>query len=252
MPIFFNNKTNLSFTYEKTIPCSILNKLNIFALQLYGLYRNTVYDSYKPKEDLAKDIKEFKQQYVETKNSKLISNPLYQDPVYHYAVAASIGAISEWKDSNENMQAYIAYQTVNGHQKKVGFVHFTEKSMNGKSVVYIAQAGVTHRGQGIGKCLMECVLSHYPAETEFYILTLTFNTEAKALYQDALKFVPIQQSEVAQFGLDERYCGFKQTTSKEQILAIKNKQSNQPPAITTQSFSEHKDENNYYAVRQGM
>jgi hypothetical protein len=132
--------------------------------------------------------------------------------------------MQEWKDSDSKMKAYIAYQEIDGHKKKVGFVHFIEKTVEGKPVVYIAQAGVSNPSQGVGRRLMECVLAHYPAETEFYILTRVFNTEAKNLYQKRFGFSPIEEKEIKQLGYDSRYWGFKHTTSQKEVELIKNKQ----------------------------
>ncbi len=90
--------------------------------------------------------------------------------------------------------------------------------------MYIAQAGVQSRGAGIGRHLMECVLSRYPAGTEFYILTRVFNSDAKGLYEKRLGFKPIEDEEIIALGYDDRYCGFKHRTSPEEIDAIKSRQ----------------------------
>ncbi|MFC3909290.1 GNAT family N-acetyltransferase [Legionella dresdenensis] len=210
----------LDFIPEKTV-CK--GKVNLAALSLYGLYRNAVYDSYKEKPDLAEDIKTRKKEFVEQALSNT-NNELYNDPLYHYSVAASLGAMQEWKDPAEKMHAFMAYETVNGVKNRIGFVHFNEKLVDSKPVVYIAQAGVQLRGTGIGRHLMECVLSHYPADTEFYILTRVFNSDAKGLYEKRLGFKPIENEEVRALGFDDRYCGFKHRTSLEEIDAIKTRQ----------------------------
>jgi hypothetical protein len=123
------------------------------------------------------------------------------------------------------MKCYIACKYEKGRKSKVGFVHFKEDTVDGKPVVYIAQAGVQDRGKSIGRRLMECVLAHYPPETEFYILTRVFNTDAVALYQERLKFQPIGETEIKQLGYDERYCGFRHTTTESEVSAIKAKQA---------------------------
>ena len=107
---------------------------------------------------------------------------------------------------------------------RYGFINFVGKTVRNKPVVYIPQASVLHRGEGVGRRLMECVLTHYSAGTEFYILTRVFNTEAKVLYKDRLGFAEISDDEVTELGYDERYCGFKHTTTAEEIAAIKQKQ----------------------------
>ncbi|KTD52983.1 Uncharacterised protein [Legionella quateirensis] len=71
---------------------------------------------------------------------------------------------------------------------------------------------------------MECVLSQYPADTEFYILTRVFNSETKGLYEKRLGFKPIQAEEIIALGYDDRYCGFKHRTSFMEIDAIKGRQ----------------------------
>lgn len=234
MPIIFQDASaEIEYEYYDQLPSKTTNlrikgepayKVNVSALHLYGLYRNSVYDSYKEKADLATDIKERKNEYQEAKESKLAEHTLYKSPLYHYSVAASLGAMKEWKESNGSMKCYIAYQNKDGHRTKIGFVHFTEQTVNDKKVVYIAQAGVLNRGHSIGRHLMECVLAHYPANTEFYILTRVFNTEAKNLYQKRLSFTPIEANEIQQLGYDSRYCGFKHSTTEQEIGTIKGKQ----------------------------
>ncbi|ARH01140.1 hypothetical protein [Legionella micdadei] len=72
---------------------------------------------------------------------------------------------------------------------------------------------------------MECILSHYPAGTQFYILTRVFNTDAKNLYGKRLGFEPIEEKEVSDLGYDARYCGFKHTTTVAEVEAIKARQT---------------------------
>ena len=105
------------------------------------------------------------------------------------------------------MRAYIAYDE---HNKKVGFVNYSATIVNQQAVVYIAQAGVKSLRKSIGRWLMECVLSDYPAGTQFYVLTRLFNIEAKTLYEHRLKFSPVEAKEITELGYDPgRYCGFK-------------------------------------------
>lgn len=223
MPIKYADSLNpVSYEYSDCIPNEKVckGKINLAALSLYGFYRNSIYDSYKEKQDLAEDIKTRKKEFIEPGNTE----GLYQDPLYHYAVAASLSTMQEWQDTTNNMHAYMAYEAKNGVKKRMGFVHFNEKMIGERPVVYIAQAGVQSRGTGIGRHLMECVLTHYPAGTKFYILTRVFNTDAKVLYENRLGFSPIEEEEIRALGYDERYCGFKHTTSLEEINAIKSRQ----------------------------
>ena len=199
-------------------------RINISALILYAIYRTVVFDSYELKPNLADDIRSHKNEYHEMTGSRLAANPVYTNPVHHHSVAASLGAMKEWLDPKENMQCYFAYQNVNGHKRIVGFIHFQEKIMGSDAVVYIAQAGVINRSTGVGRRLMECVLSHYPGGMHFKILTRVFNTEAKSLYQDRLLFSPMREEEVSHLGYDNRYCGFEHTTSDDEVAAIKKKQ----------------------------
>lgn len=67
---------------------------------------------------------------------------------------------------------------------------------------------------------MECVLSHYPSETHFELVTRIFNHEAKTLYKERLNFTLIHETEIRELGYDERYCGFKHKTSIEEIRLI--------------------------------
>lgn len=241
MPIVFKDTADdIQFEYCDALPSNTVNlrikgepvyRINTTAFRIYGFYRNSIYSSYKEKADLAQDIKERKKEYHEKPGLKLSTTPTYQDPLYHYSVATSLGAMKEWQESKGEMKSYIAYHTKDGHRSTVGFVHFNKQVVDGRPLIYIAQAGVLNRGTGIGRHLMECVLSHYPAGTEFYILTRLFNTEAKNLYGKRLKFSPIDESEVQQLGYDNRYCGFKHTTTPDEVAAIKVRQMPAPRKI---------------------
>lgn len=228
MPIKLNDiKGDFSFEYHDTVPNKpfkfkkISGEINATLLYFYGLYRTTVIDSYKQKPDLARDIKEWKMQYQE-KDAKEADEMTH---LYHYGVTAALGAMQDWKDPQVKLKSFIAYDNQGGKKTKIGFVHFEEKEINQKKIVYIASAGTSIRGQSIGRGLMECVLAHYPAGTEFYIGTRIFNTEAKILYGERLKFSPLSQQEVQEVcGLDARYCGFKRTTTVEEIDTIRRKQ----------------------------
>ena len=70
---------------------------------------------------------------------------------------------------------------------------------------------------------MECVLSHYPAGTHFYIVTRVFNHEAKLLYSNRLGFTPINEDVIEQLGCDQRYCGFEHTTIDAEIQSIQDR-----------------------------
>jgi len=225
--MYFSEAPDLFFQYYKHFPENPIYRVSPTGLQLYGLYRDTVYASYKPKKDLAQDIKETPKKYVEIKGSKAAANPLFNEPVYHYSINASLNAIKEWRIPGEKMESFVVYQ--NPEHKKVGFINFQEKNVEGKKVVYIAQAGVANRGKGLGRHLMECVLARYPVGTEFYILTRIFNEEAIRLYRDRLNFTPIDDKKLKYFGLDNRYCGFNHTTTAEEINTIRAKQLLLPP-----------------------
>lgn len=210
---------------DKFLPIGKAGRIHTTGLYLYGMYRNALYDSYKLKPDLAEDIRSYPKVFHENEVSALSANPLYNDPLYHYSVAGCLDAAKTWLNPGEKLKSYFAYQDVDGHKKIVGFVHFTETLINEGPVVYIAQAGVINRSKGVGRRLMECVLSHYPAGTHFNILTRVFNTEAKTLYEQRLHFSPIGEEEVRQLGYDKRYCGFEHTTSADEVSAIKGKQT---------------------------
>lgn len=223
MTIVFKDSEDLYFEFQDKVPGKVLPKpekgINIRLLHLYALYRNAVFDSYKQKTDLAKDIKEYKFQFNLSKKEESDKDK----HVYHYSVAASMGAMKEWKTDNK-MKCYMAYEKCGERGKIIGFVHFEEKEEGTNRHVYIAQAGVSKPGCGIGRRLMECVLAHYPAGTEFKIATRVFNTEAKDLYEKRLKFIPLEEKEVKEsMGLDTRYCGFKKFTSEAEIIEIKQK-----------------------------
>lgn len=222
---YTNSSSSISFEYWDSIPSKKMAKgrINLAALSLYGFYRKSVYESYKEKPDLAPDIKIRKKEFIE-KDNPVLNGGLYNDPLYHYSIAACLGAMQEWKDPNKKIHSYMAFDNANGVKRRIGFVHFNEKVIDNKPVIYIAQAGVQCRGKGIGKHLMECVLAHYPAGTEFYIVTRVFNSDAKNLYDKRLGFTPIKEEEINQLGYDTRYCGFKHTTVQEEVDSIKQRQ----------------------------
>ncbi len=239
--LFKDAAQKIEFVFYDQIPSKTVNlrikgdpafRVNIAALHLYGLYRNSLYESYREKPDLAQDIKERKNQYYESKESLLSKKPSYQSPLYHYSIFVSLDAMKEWRESKGKMKCYMAFQNDVSRKLKVGFVHFTEQVVSGKKVVYIAHAAVQNRGQGIGRHLMECVLAHYPVGTEFYILTRVFNSEAKNLYGKRLKFSPIEIDEIEQLGYDKRYCGFKRTTTESEVQEIINSQKQSVPHQT--------------------
>lgn len=227
---FTNKNDEVWFKYFDHPPATKLSPpkkkdkgINLAALSLYLMYRTAIFNSYTLKPDLTDDITSYKKQYDSTLALSQNLQSIYHNPVHHYSVKASLDAMNDWLDRKQEMKCYLAYQNVEGCKKIVGFVHFQEKTMNRNSFVYIAQIGVTNRSCGIGTRLMECVLSHYPGNTHFKILTRAFNTEAKSLYQDKMNFSPFSQEEVHQLGYDNKYCGFKYTTSCDQVEAIKKK-----------------------------
>ncbi|MCD6039479.1 MAG: hypothetical protein K0S27_879 [Gammaproteobacteria bacterium] len=68
---------SFSLTNQDNLPSNSMNlrikgespyRLNVATFHLYGLYRNAIYDSYKQKADLAKDIREYKKVFHEEKN----------------------------------------------------------------------------------------------------------------------------------------------------------------------------------------
>ena len=216
---FKDNDDGIWFEYCETIPENFSSlgeqgRINLTGLYLYSMYRNTIYDSYRIKPDLAEDIKTYKKVFREKDSSTLSQSSTYNDPLYHYSVAGAISAIKEWENQHQKMLCYFAYQNISGRKKIVGFVGFVKRTLSDAPVVYIAQAGVINRSHGVGKRLMECVLSDYPPETRFTILTRIFNSEAKSLYHRKLNFSPMSEEMVKQLGYDERYCGFEHTTSR--------------------------------------
>ncbi len=239
--LFKDAAQEIEFVFYDQIPSKTVNlqikgepayRVNIAALHLYGLYRNSIYESSRENPDLAQDIKEGKNQYHEPEESSLSKKLSYQSPVYHYSVFAGLDAMKGWQESKGKMKCFMAFQNDGSRKLKVGFVHFTEQVVSGKNVVYIAQAAVQNRGQGIGRHLMECVLAHYPVGMEFYILTRIFNSEAKNLYGKRLKFSPIEIDEIEQLGYDKHYCGFKRTTTESEVQEIINSQKQSAPHQT--------------------
>lgn len=217
---YTDSSSRITYEFQDRIPTRRVAKgrVNLAALSLYGFYRNAVYNSYREKPDLAQDIKQRKPEFVTQENG------IYQEPLYHYSVIASLGAMKEWQDPRQNMHVYTAYEMIEGKKHRIGFAHFQETKVDGRDVVYIAQAGVETRGKGIGRHLMESILSHYPAGTEFYILTRVFNTDAINLYGKRLGFKSIDEKEIHELGYDERYCGYRHTTTQEEIAGIKARQ----------------------------
>ena len=222
---------NVKFEYHDIVPIKKVqlriegkptSLLNQTLVQLYRLYRDLLYATYKQEVNLDQDIKEYREVFHEKNVKQLRGAPVY-DPIYHYLVEASLEAMKAWKDSNGKIKCYIAYiKMPDDKMIPVGFVHFTQGNVNKKSVIYIAHAGVSLQGKGIGTKLMEYVLSHYPAGTEFYVLTRKFNTVARNLYNKRLNFDPIEVNEIKQLGYNqEYYCGFKHITTQSEINQLK-------------------------------
>ncbi len=197
---------------------SALNKINLCALTLFGMYRKTIYDSYSTNPDLAQDIKSFNQNPVHIENHRVVDQT---DPLNNYA---TYGALLGVNKMQAEAKCYIAYKKNDqGWPEKVGFISFYPGQVTGRPVIYISDAGVKCRGASIGRRLMECVLTHFPEGTEFYILTRQFNKEAISLYHDRLGFEPISQDEINQLDYDERYVGFKHVSTKVELDLMKDK-----------------------------
>lgn len=226
---FIDRQDGVWFEYKDTVKQNTIpvgrheGKINLTGLYLYGLYRNAIYDSYEKKEDLADDIKSYPHVFTEKTGSFFERSRLHDSSLYHYAVSGAVSSISEWVKSDDRMKCYLAYKRIAGINKIIGFVHFTEKMVDSRGVVYISQAGVMSQSTGVGRRLMECVLSHYPVGTHFNIVTRIFNHEAKLLYSNRLGFNPINEDVIEQLGYDKRYCGFEHTTIIDEIQSIKNR-----------------------------
>ncbi len=224
MPIAikFNDIENkkIVFRYYNTLPeCLVAKKkINLHALKLYALYRNTLFGSYRRPEkraDIAKDIL-VKKPVFEEKNAVFMSQADETNSIYHYAIDVAIDSVKELQDTNQNMKSVFAYK----ESKIIGFISFQERMMEDREIVYIAHAGVTDRGNHIGRHLMQCVFLNYPVGTEFYVLTRVFNTDAQNLYSGRFKLNPISLEEIRALGYDERYCGFKGNTNQEMLDEI--------------------------------
>lgn len=210
-------------------------KVNQDALGAYLLYRKALVQSYGQKPDLAPDIKK----PTQSRTPELDGDANYESFVAkanlnasekgldQYSIAVSIDTVQRLQDdAKEHLKSFIAYENVNGFKEKLGFVLFQEKEIDGKPVVYIAEAAVSKPGASIGRRLMECVLAHFPRGTEFQILTRKFNTEAKDLYGERLEFEPLAKEEIAKLDYDpEKYIGFKHMSKQEELDAIKSKQT---------------------------
>lgn len=229
----FNDRAYLFNTRKITLPIkhgnSTARQIRVpraKMITMYALYRNTIFDACIQKAELAQDIKNKPMQFAEDEALGKIMTAYSDDNkgLYRYVMAAALEAI---KNSNtpKKIKTYLAYENVDGKSQHVGFVHFTEMVIHGNPIVYIAEAGVSKRGRGIGCRLMECVISHYPAGTEFFILTRIFNTEAKTLYNTRLKFQPLDENLIAELGYSkEKYVGYRHVSTKEEITEIINKQ----------------------------
>jgi ribosomal protein S18 acetylase RimI-like enzyme len=181
--------------------------------------RDTFFEAHSKKTDIPQDIKTWEHALV-PENLKDSSSDILS--LYNYSVFGALGILQEWQKGNQH--AYVAYKNINDMRVKAGLVIFEEKNINGKHFVYIVEAGVYERGKGIGHALMDCVLMHYPEKTEFLIGTRIFNKEAIGLYQNGLKFELLNAEAVKEYmGLDERYCGFAHTPSREELALIRNK-----------------------------
>ena len=216
--VWFEYKDNIR--QESIAIGKLEGKINLTGLYLYGMYRNAIYDSYKKKVDLAEDIKSYPYAFNNKQGTFFSSDRLYTDHLYHYAVSASSSAIKEWTDSEEQMKCYLAYKNIDGIKTITGFVHFIKKTINENDIIYISQAGVLNQSSGVGRRLMECVLSHFIPGTQFYIVTRTFNNDARFLYSNRLNFTPIDEGIINELGYDQKYCGFERTTTEEEVQSI--------------------------------
>ena len=222
---FKSNNDSIYFEYHDTPPEDIIQfrikdeqayKINASALQLYFLYRKTLQNSCaEKKEKLAKDIQEFPKNFF--------THPKTEDNnLRHYSANVALSTVLEWIEQKKPVQCYIAYKHTKDGPIMAGFVHFYREKIDDKDVVYISQAGVALLNAKIGTRLMKLVLAHFEEGTEFYILTRKFNTEAIGLYNQKLGFTDIKSNEISQLGYDQRYVGFKHTTSFEEIKAIQD------------------------------
>lgn len=206
------------------------------ALGIYLLYRMALVQSYGQKPDLAPDIKK----PAKSRTPELDGDTSYEAFVTkaklnasergldQYSIAVSMDTVQRLQDdAKEHLKSFIAYENIKGFKEKLGFVLFQEKVIDGRPVVYIAEAAVSKPGASIGRRLMECVLAHFPFGTEFHILTRKFNTESKDLYGERLKFEPLAKEEIAKLDYDpERYIGFKHISNRTELNEIKSKVSN--------------------------
>lgn len=219
--VFSTPKDDVYFLFHEKLPENIGKwRINMAALTLWGNYRTAIRTSYQAKPDLAPDIKAFNQNPLHIEKGRIVNS----DPVDNYALYATGLGIRKLNEGTA--KSYIAYQKdPTGYPRKIGFASFYEEKINGKSVIYISDAMVNtdFKGKSVGRRLMQCVLAHYPAGTEFYILTRKFNSEAIALYRDRLGFSPTTLEELKALDYDERYVGFKHTTDGTEIVSLRSK-----------------------------
>jgi hypothetical protein len=178
---------------------------------MFDLFRDTLYDSYQSLPSLTRDITEFKPAEDQDKSG---------DPLYDYVVNVTKRDFASYLDPQENMHSYFAYKIVDGEKKLAGFVNFQSKIINHSPKIYIALLGVVNRGHGLGKGLVDCVLSHYEPNTEFYLIARRLNIPACELFGRKLKFNASTGDGTKEFGFDERYCGFERTTTAAEIDEI--------------------------------
>lgn len=212
---FANYDDNIHFEYVQNLPINRqFYPLNKTVLHGYALYRKTIVHSYGANPNLAEDIHQFQALYNDSRGA-----------LHHYASNAALGAMQDWQDPEQNIKSYIAYDG----DRMVGFVQFQEKAQAGQKFVYIANLVVENANQGVGTRLIQSVLAHYLVGTEFRIGTRVFNDPAIHLYRDKLKFTPLTADEVVVMGLDERYCGFRHTTTYQELVSINALRSTAPP-----------------------
>lgn len=251
---FEDKADNLLFEFHDTFPTETIDiripasdgqraqayRVNPDALISYLNYRRAFMDSYSEKEGLAPDIKA-PTKHLQSKNfrvAELFANSSYRTQIQRsklnsseiglndYSIAIALDAMQRWKNPAEKMKCYLAYETINGFKSRIGFVLFQEQQIDGRPVVYIAEAAVSRRGESIGRRLMECVLAHYPAGTEFHILARKFNSDAIVLYAARLGFESLTSDEVAKLDYDPgKYVGYKHITQAPELTAIQGKQS---------------------------
>lgn len=236
MKFYIDQETGTVYELVSKMPSieKIQSQLMVRALNLYGMYRNGLYDTRITK-PLDADIAAFKPRY----NYKHTNDPTGTDNnhLYHYASYIGIDAMQELF-KQEGGQCCVAFKTAGNRKIAVGFLVFYEKTVDDKKLVYISHVSVGQFRQGVGTKLIQTVLMNYPAETTFYLCARKRNEDALRVY--AKLGFEMNHQYLTQFGYNPEYfVGMSHVTRPDELSEI-NRRFTEKPQNEEQSYFCHR------------